>query len=422
MPTSYQGRGGRVNADATPPPKPTPKSAPKSAPKRSTRTAAATGTESTATPALPDPALLYPGATVNLTPTVQRIANIHFEGNIIPHTWYQSPALRLADGKANLVAVTLLGEICYWYRPTITHEEQSGRILSVSKKFAADKLHWDHEQRAGKFGLTKRQVQEAIAFLSKANLIDVEVRQKFLLPSGVTLYNQVFIEPIPDAIHALCTYNSALRTAVLEGVSRLNGIPLPSKRDTPPGTVGGTSRSNGTHPPSKREPYTENTTKTSPKTSTDISTSGTLNVGGDESEDGKRENVQRPGVQNLQTDFPEVARLVEQTSDTGSVRRFVQLYEICIDEDCLAQWDQAVASLTRAQAKGGVERPGAYFQTALLRLLERRQVFVPLASEAGQQDETRAAIALSLATGAGAGAAGVAAADQQKGAGADHAG
>ena len=62
----------------------------------------------------PEPVAPLPAAEIE-------IGKIHFEGNIIPHPWYQH--ITLSSGKPDLPAIIILAEIVYWYRPyqTLDH-------------------------------------------------------------------------------------------------------------------------------------------------------------------------------------------------------------------------------------------------------------------------------------------------------------
>ncbi len=71
-----------------------------------------------------------------LNAVVAAIGELHLEGNITPHAWYQAPALQFANGKANLAAITLLADVMYWYRPTILRDEATGRAWKSDRSSA----------------------------------------------------------------------------------------------------------------------------------------------------------------------------------------------------------------------------------------------------------------------------------------------
>lgn len=103
------------------------------------------------------------------TPTVLAVGRISFDGNIIPHYWYKN--IRFENGKTDLNAVVILAEIAFWYRPTITIDERTGTVVSVTRKFDSDLLQRSYDALAEKFGLTKRQCIDAVCRLEERGLI-----------------------------------------------------------------------------------------------------------------------------------------------------------------------------------------------------------------------------------------------------------
>ena len=142
----------------------------------------------------------------NTTKTVDSIGEIALIGNIIPHLWYNN--LKGQDGKPYLNAITILSEIVYWYKPTYVHDESTGELVEIKKKFKADKLQRNYDGLASKFGLSHKQVKTAIMYLRDKGLITIEYRTlRIEQVSGypLVLNNVIFLEPIPEAIKALCT-------------------------------------------------------------------------------------------------------------------------------------------------------------------------------------------------------------------------
>ena len=77
-------------------------------------------------------------AKVNLTTEnviVNAVGKMAFSGNIIPETWYKTVVS--SNGRVNLLAVNLLGEIVYWYKPMEIRDELTGDV-TWKKKFADD--------------------------------------------------------------------------------------------------------------------------------------------------------------------------------------------------------------------------------------------------------------------------------------------
>lgn len=148
---------------------------------------------------LPEPAKRRnPSEDQRMNPVVSQFGQLHFEGNVTPHAWYQSPLLQNEKGKPNLVAITLLADVVYWYRPVILRDEVSGREIGRRQKFAADKLQKNYQKWGEVFGLTLRQVEDAMAFLKRNGLLAVETRS--VVTEFGTFPNCAFIEPVYAAI------------------------------------------------------------------------------------------------------------------------------------------------------------------------------------------------------------------------------
>ncbi len=57
---------------------------------------------------------------------VDQVGMIGLTGNIIPEAWYKTVISR--NGKVNLLAVNILSEVVYWYRPTELRDETTGNV------------------------------------------------------------------------------------------------------------------------------------------------------------------------------------------------------------------------------------------------------------------------------------------------------
>ncbi len=155
-----------------------------------------------------------------LSPVVAEIDKINLNGNIIPHAWFQHPDLRLESGATNLVAIILLSDLVYWHRPVVERDEATNQIISIRNKFSGEKLQRKYETWGKHFSLTKRQVQDAVAFLHKKGLI-VRDQEKW---AG----NIIYLTPVAARIADLCAY--VPETANLSG----DEIGITFESDTPP--------------------------------------------------------------------------------------------------------------------------------------------------------------------------------------------
>lgn len=122
--------------------------------------------------------------------TVDAIGKMHLEGNTIPHLWYEN--IRFESNKPDLIAIVILAEIVYWYRPTYMKDELTGQTLGVKKRFNADLLQRSYESFADQFGVSKRQAKDAIVRLENMGLIKRHFRT--INPHGTPLSNVLFIE------------------------------------------------------------------------------------------------------------------------------------------------------------------------------------------------------------------------------------
>ncbi len=186
-----------------------------------------------------------------IPPTVDAIGQMHFTGNVIDHRWYKS--ITLPDGKADLIAINILAEIVYWYRPRILRDETTGEILSVEKRFKADTLQRDYESFAQQFGLGKRQVREAIIRLEEIGLIRRDLRT--IETGGSKIGNVLYIHLDPLALQRH-TYGATTPEA------------LALQRQSCGATAPELSPSSAIPVAPQRQTYTENTPATTSKTTT----------------------------------------------------------------------------------------------------------------------------------------------------------
>ena len=124
-------------------------------------------------------------------PIVDEMAEINISGNIIPQTWYGT--ILRPNGKPYLLAIVILSDIVYWYRPTEMRDEQSGRLVGWKKKFKADLLQKSYQQYADLFGESKRSVKAAMDHLQELGVVK-RVGRDIQTEEGAVLYNVTFLE------------------------------------------------------------------------------------------------------------------------------------------------------------------------------------------------------------------------------------
>lgn len=171
-----------------------------------------------------------------LSETVRQLGELHFEGNVVPHNWFKHPALKLPNGRVNLNAVIILAEICYWYRPRLIQDEATGHVLDRVNRFKGDRLQRTYQALGEKFGLTKRQAQEACYFLEGKGVLRIERRAVEV--EGVMAGNVTFFEPIVEKVRELNGADTLSRSSVRgippkrERVARSGGRGITSKRES----------------------------------------------------------------------------------------------------------------------------------------------------------------------------------------------
>ncbi|MGX5528593.1 DnaD domain-containing protein [Bacillus toyonensis] len=130
-----------------------------------------------------------------MTNIVTEIGGLNFKGNVVDHEWFNY--ITFSNGKPHIVAIMVLSEIVYWYRPTVIRDEIDGKV-TYKKKFKADKLQKNYQQLADTFGFTKLQVKRACDLLTDMLLIKIEFRT--INADGKILNNVMFVEPVPTEI------------------------------------------------------------------------------------------------------------------------------------------------------------------------------------------------------------------------------
>lgn len=174
---------------------------------------------------------------MSVTPAVAAIGRLGFTGNVTPKIWHKR--ILTPAGKADFKAITLLSDILYWYRPTEIRDEATGQVVEYRKKFSSDKLQRSYDDFAEGFGMTKREVREALVRLRDAGLITLEFRT--VKHMGQLVANVLFVEPVAHEIE-LITFSDFEELAAQEQVEEYavesDDIPtdvrrVTSKRNTP---------------------------------------------------------------------------------------------------------------------------------------------------------------------------------------------
>ena len=142
--------------------------------------------------------------------TVDEIGMLDISGNIIHNNWYRW-VLR-ENGKPNHLAISLLAEIVYWYKPVEVRDEETGLTTAYRKKFKGDCLQKSYSQLGEKFGEEKQTVKRALDCLEELGVIKKEFRTITVgggaekSNDGKKMNNVLYIHLIPGGLQKI-TYS-----------------------------------------------------------------------------------------------------------------------------------------------------------------------------------------------------------------------
>ena len=155
-----------------------------------------------------------------VTDTVRAIGKINLTSagySLIPWPWYEHVTITKKNryGTAvkypDLLGLSILSYIVFWYTPTIAANEKTHQTDPPRRKFGADKLQCGYQELAERFRASKKQIQQAISRLKEAGFITVELRT-ISTKNGV-LYNVMFVDLIPTAIARITAHQNQVTNA-----------------------------------------------------------------------------------------------------------------------------------------------------------------------------------------------------------------
>jgi len=130
---------------------------------------------------------------------VDEIGNFYFSGNIIPETWFYT--IVNESGKPNMLAINILADIVYWYRPTEVRDEKAGKITYKKKFRDKDFLQKSYADICNKFNCSEKQVRESLKLLE--NLRVIQRHFKAVMTGYGKLPNIMFLELFPETLKKL---------------------------------------------------------------------------------------------------------------------------------------------------------------------------------------------------------------------------
>ena len=208
---------------------------------------------------------------------VDAMGSINISGNIIPAVWYRT--ITKENGKSYLLAIAILADIVYWYRPSEVRDQETGHILGWKKKFSDDLLRQSYQYYADLFGESKKTVKTAMDKLEKLQVL----RREFRTVShgdGLVCNNVMYVELKPDMLYQLTfpeeipAMNGANNSYTGVSDDKMGGS-LPTKSDTPMEILGGRGIPKGTQVSTNLDIGHDETDHTIPtKTDTGLSQNG----------------------------------------------------------------------------------------------------------------------------------------------------
>ncbi len=167
---------------------------------------------------------------------VDQMATMDITGDVVPRTWLKQ--LLKDTGKPYLLAIMILGQIVFWYRPSKNIETDG--TVTYRKRFKADKLQISYNKLVEDYGEGKKSIKRAIDYLVQQGLITREFR------NDARYKNVMFIELVPSVLEKI--------TVSEENSNNIGNKPLTNLPDT-------RDKCGNTYTKIKTEKNTETTTK-----------------------------------------------------------------------------------------------------------------------------------------------------------------
>ncbi len=143
---------------------------------------------------------------------VDAMGSLNITGNIIPTIWYRT--ILRENGKPYLLAIAILADIVYWYRPVEVRDPATGQVSGWKKKFSGDILRQSYQYYADLFGESKKTVKMAIDRLETFRVLRREFRTIFH-GEGLVSNNVMYLRLVPEQLYRL-TYPEAEPGSVWE--------------------------------------------------------------------------------------------------------------------------------------------------------------------------------------------------------------
>jgi hypothetical protein len=150
-------------------------------------------------------------------PIVDAVGKISISGNVIPQNWFKTITKEGTD-KPYLLAMMILADIVYWYRPVEMRDEASGQIIGWKKKFKSDLYQRSYSSFKEQFGEEVKTIQRAINRLEDLGVIQRVFRTIEL--NNVKFNNVMFLELDADRLSILTFGNNIVTDGMVKNDQR----------------------------------------------------------------------------------------------------------------------------------------------------------------------------------------------------------
>lgn len=191
-----------------------------------------------------------------------KLINLKISGDVIPPTWYKT--IINEAGNVNYIAIALLANIVYWYRP-VEDCDDAGNVVGYHTKFKADLLQKSYKEWGELFGFSKVKMQRALKLLEQLGVIKRDFRTIELY--GQPVNNILYIRLNVDRLEAL-TYPDTGNVMQMDDVenSEVGGDDI---CDTPSNQICHKGITTCEQAPIRNGQYTKNTTENTARNTTE---------------------------------------------------------------------------------------------------------------------------------------------------------
>ena len=180
--------------------------------------------------------------------------------------------------RSNLLAINILAEIVYWYKPMEIRDERSGDVI-WEKKFADEYyLQKSYAQICEKYNVSVKQAREALIVLETLGVVKRHFRT--VETEMGKCPNVMYLELIPEVLYAL-TYSGTEEADVEEGGRAVSAACAAKQEDvverSTPEVISQQEEGTGSFPIktdvfTKKETYPSHPDKTNTKNTTETTT------------------------------------------------------------------------------------------------------------------------------------------------------